>query len=78
MILGMFYSGTRTANFMIVGGVAFFTLLSLNNGKVLLTSVLLLLFGLVLYFGPFYGENRLKKLPLEIFRMTPYTCLMGQ
>jgi putative inorganic carbon (hco3(-)) transporter len=61
-LISMSYSGTRTAYAQTAVGLAFFILMSLNNRKVFLASCVIVLMGLVVVFGPFYGStaNRIR------------------
>ena len=62
MVLGMTYSGTRTATAMIPLGFALFFLMNMDNKRVILFSCFLAVIFLGLYFGPFYSApiNRLR------------------
>jgi len=53
MLLGMGYSGTRTANVMLVAGIAMFVLLTLNKKPTRIFAVIASLIFLVLLYGPY-------------------------
>jgi putative inorganic carbon (hco3(-)) transporter len=56
MLLGTAYSGTRTANAMVIGGLAFFMLLTINKrSTIIFAAAGVVIFG-VLMFGPFSGN----------------------
>lgn len=56
MFLAMVASGTRTAFVMVPVGFGIFGLLTINNFKTILFSVVTLFVCLGIYFGPFYSE----------------------
>lgn len=61
MILGMAYSGTRTANAMIVAGLFIYVLLTFNNKN---TRIFTLIAGSILVaiiFGPFYSNPTINR-----------------
>jgi hypothetical protein len=62
MLMSMLYSGTRTATAMVAIGIVFLILLNINNVKVILTAMVLVVVCGVLFFGPFYGGtiNRIR------------------
>lgn len=61
MLLGMSYSGTRTANAMLAGGIAFFLLLTINKkSSKIFASVAVLAFLFVLY-APIYSSPTLNR-----------------
>jgi putative inorganic carbon (hco3(-)) transporter len=61
MILGMSYSGTRTANAMLAGGIVFFLLLTIKKrSSKLFASVAVLAFLFVLY-APIYSSSTLNR-----------------
>lgn len=57
MLMGMTFSGTRTAYAMIPAGFSLYFLLTLNNLKTVVFGAVLSLAVVVLLFGPFYGGN---------------------
>ncbi len=61
IILGMSYSGTRTANFMLVGGLALYILMTIYQKKTqILAGVTGIIFLFVLY-APIYGNVTLNR-----------------
>jgi putative inorganic carbon (HCO3(-)) transporter len=61
MILGMGYSGTRTSNAALVGGIAFFILLYFNNKSARILAVVSAFLFVLLLFGPFYGNRTIQR-----------------
>ncbi|MGC1241302.1 MAG: O-antigen ligase family protein [Chryseosolibacter sp.] len=57
LLLAMSYSGTRTAIALVAVGVAFYITIMLHNRRTLVASAVMVMFGLVLLFGPFYGST---------------------
>jgi hypothetical protein len=55
MLVSMTFSGTRTAMAMVIIGVAFFMLMTMLKKETLIGSVVIMIFGAVMLFGPFYG-----------------------
>ena len=55
MLVAMSYSGTRTAMAMVIVGIAFFMILTMLKRETLVGSVLIVIFGAAMLFGPFYG-----------------------
>jgi hypothetical protein len=55
LLVGVSYSGTRTAIALVVVGVAFYITVMLHNRRTLIASAFLVFFGLIMLFGPFYG-----------------------
>lgn len=53
LLLGMLYSGTRTANAMFLGGLVMFILLTINRRSTMVFTVFAVIAFLVLMFGPF-------------------------
>jgi hypothetical protein len=62
MALGMAYSGTRTAYFMIPAGLAIYILMTITNRRTLLFMAGFLMFFVVLMFGPFSGNNTVNRI----------------
>jgi predicted membrane protein len=60
-LLGMSYSGTRTAIFALVAGLSFFVLMTINNIKTLLFAVFCSLVIGFLLFAPIYGNVTLNR-----------------
>lgn len=62
LLVAMSYSGTRTAMALVAVGIAFYIIIMLHNRKTLIASVIMVIFGAALLFGPFYGGtiNRLR------------------
>jgi hypothetical protein len=61
MLMGMAFSGTRTANAMIVGGLALFVPLTINKRSTIVFSALALAVFAVLMFGPFSGNATINR-----------------
>lgn len=61
MLLGMAYSGTRTANAMAVAGLALFVLLTVNNKATRIFAISGGLILLVILYGPFYGNATINR-----------------
>jgi hypothetical protein len=59
MLLGMSYSGTRTANAMLVGGAAFFILLTINKRSSKLFAFVAVLAFLFVMYAPIYSSATL-------------------
>lgn len=57
LLVAMSYSGTRTAIALIAVGVAFYITIMLHNRRTLIASAVMVFFGLILMFGPFYGST---------------------
>jgi putative inorganic carbon (HCO3(-)) transporter len=62
MTVGMAYSGTRTAYFIIPAGLAVYALMTINNRKTLLFMVSFILLFVVLIFGPFYSNGTINRM----------------
>jgi O-antigen ligase len=62
MLLGMAYSGTRTAYAAFLGGVFFFILISWQNQSTRIFSIASLLFLLVFLYFPYYGNNTINRI----------------
>jgi putative inorganic carbon (hco3(-)) transporter len=56
LLMGMAYSGTRTANAMVLGGLVLFMLLTINKRSTIIFSVFAVAAFLLLMFGPFGGN----------------------
>ena len=61
MLMGMAFSGTRTANAMLIGGLALFIPLTINKRSTVLFSVLAVGVFAVLMFGPFSGNATINR-----------------
>jgi len=61
MYLGMAYSGTRTADGMIVAGLGFYILLTLHRRATRIMAVVATLVFLFLLFVPYYSNNTLNR-----------------
>lgn len=62
VILGVGYSGTRTAYFVIAAGVALYILMNITNKRTLVfASFCFLAFGFILY-GPVYGNATINRI----------------
>jgi putative inorganic carbon (hco3(-)) transporter len=57
MLLAMGYSGTRTANAMIVGGLALYILLTINKKNTKILAIVSGVVFLVLLYGPFHNAS---------------------
>jgi hypothetical protein len=55
MLVAMSYSGTRTAMAMVLIGVVFFMIMTMLKRETLIGSVVIMVFGAAMLFGPFYG-----------------------
>ena len=55
MLISMSYSGTRTAMAMVPIGIIFFIIMTLRNKEAIIGSVVIVIIGIILLFGPFYG-----------------------
>ena len=62
MCLGMAYSGTRTAYFMVPAGLSIYMLMTITNRRTLLFMVSFLVFFIVLIFGPFYSNGTINRI----------------
>lgn len=61
MVLGMSYSGTRTANAMVVGGIGLFLMLTINRTSSKIFAVLALLSFLFVLYAPIYSSATLNR-----------------
>jgi cell division protein FtsW (lipid II flippase) len=61
MLMGMAFSGTRTANAMVIGGLVFFMLLTINKRSTQVFAVAAGMVFLVLMFGPFSGNPTINR-----------------
>jgi cell division protein FtsW (lipid II flippase) len=61
MLLGMIYTGTRTASVMAVGGIVMFVLLTFNKRKTRTFALFAGIIFAVLVYGPFYGNASLNR-----------------
>ncbi|MFM9840186.1 MAG: O-antigen ligase family protein [Cyclobacteriaceae bacterium] len=57
MIIAMSFSGTRTATAMVPAGAFMYILMHINNRKTLIALVFLVVCGLAILYGPFYGTS---------------------
>ncbi|MBO9154223.1 O-antigen ligase family protein [Chitinophaga sp. GCM10012297] len=62
MSLGMAYSGTRTAFFMIPSGLSVYILMTITNKKTMLFAIGFLMMFCTLVFGPFYGNSTINRI----------------
>ncbi len=53
MLLGMAYSGTRTANIMVTGGILMFVLLSMDKASTRILAITCTMIFVVLMYGPY-------------------------
>lgn len=61
MLMGMAFSGTRTANAMLIGGLALFVPLTINKRRTILFAALAAGVFAVLMFGPFSGNATINR-----------------
>jgi putative inorganic carbon (HCO3(-)) transporter len=61
LLMAMAFSGTRTANAMVLGGVVFFILLTINKRSTIIFSVAAAVVFLALLFGPFSGNPTINR-----------------
>jgi len=61
MLLGMSYSGTRTANAMIVGGLILYILLTINNKRTKNFAIISTLIFLFIMYVPVYSNSTLNR-----------------
>lgn len=62
MSLGMAYSGTRTAFFMIPAGLSLYILMTITNKKTMVFAISFLMLFCTLVFGPFYGNSTINRI----------------
>jgi putative inorganic carbon (HCO3(-)) transporter len=62
LMVSMSYSGTRTAYAQTAVGLAFFMLMTLHNRRIFIFSCMMVMFGVAIVVGPFYGStaNRIR------------------
>lgn len=61
MILGMGYSGTRTAYAVLLAGIAFFILFNIDKANIQKFGAVMLFVFLVVMFGPFSGNGTVRR-----------------
>jgi putative inorganic carbon (HCO3(-)) transporter len=61
MIMGMGYSGTRTANAIIVAGLAFFILLHFDNKSTRIFGIVATLVFIFIIYGPIHGNKTIDR-----------------
>ncbi len=61
IILGVAYSGTRTAYFIIVAGIVLYVLMTITSPKTLATACVLLLGLVFIIYGPIYGNRTINR-----------------
>ncbi|HUB61227.1 MAG TPA: O-antigen ligase family protein [Puia sp.] len=61
LLMSMAYSGTRTANAMVLGGIVFFMLLTINKRSTIIFSAVTVVVFLVLLFGPFSSNPTINR-----------------
>lgn len=61
MILGMGYSGTRTAYVTILAGLAFYILLNFDKKSTRIFGIASFIFVIVILFAPFYGGGTIQR-----------------
>ena len=57
MVMGMAFSGTRTAYVMLPIGLAFYVLMTITSRRTMVFAAVAVLMGLGVFFGPFYGST---------------------
>lgn len=57
LLIAMSYSGTRTAIALVAVGIAFYITIMLHNRRTMIASAVMVFFGVILMFGPFYGST---------------------
>jgi hypothetical protein len=62
MTMGMAYSGTRTATFMLVLEVFLFILMTINEKKTIVFSGVCAVIGVLVLFAPIYGNGTINRL----------------
>jgi putative inorganic carbon (hco3(-)) transporter len=62
MTIGMAYSGTRTATFMLVLEVFLFILMTINERRTLIFSMVCAVIGVFVLFAPIYGNGTINRL----------------
>ncbi|WP_153796257.1 O-antigen ligase family protein [Foetidibacter luteolus] len=62
LLLGMSYSGTRTATLLFTAGLVLYFLMNIANKKALALSCFFLVVFVVLIYGPFYGNTTLNRI----------------
>ena len=61
MILGMAYSGTRTATFSLIGGLVLYVFLTINKTRTLLFAVVCTFLFIFVLFAPIYSNTTLNR-----------------
>ncbi|HET6252716.1 MAG TPA: O-antigen ligase family protein [Puia sp.] len=61
LLMGMAYSGTRTANAMVLGGMVLFMLMTINKKSTVIFSVFAVAAFLLLMYGPFGGNPTINR-----------------
>ncbi|WP_341839529.1 O-antigen ligase family protein [Chitinophaga caseinilytica] len=62
MALGMAYSGTRTAYFMIPAGLSLYVLMTITNRRTMFFAIGFMMLFCVLIFGPFYSNGTINRI----------------
>lgn len=62
VILGVAYSGTRTAYLIIIAAILVFVLMTITNKRTLVFACLFVLGFMALLFGPFYGNPTINRI----------------
>jgi hypothetical protein len=57
MLVGMSYSGTRTANAMVLGGLALYILLTINKKNTKILAIISTFVFLILLYGPIHNQT---------------------
>jgi putative inorganic carbon (HCO3(-)) transporter len=61
ILMGMAYSGTRTANVMVLGGLVLFMILTIDKRSTILFTIASVFVFLLLMFGPFSGNATINR-----------------
>lgn len=61
-LLGMSYSGTRTANFMMVMGVVMYSMMTFTNKNTLIFIMIASMVFVIIMYGPIYGNNTVNRI----------------
>ena len=62
LLIGMSYSGTRTANFMLVLGIVLYILMTITNKKTLFFACISILLFLFILYAPIYGNVTINRI----------------
>lgn len=62
VVLGMAYSGTRTAYFIFFSGAVLYILMTINNLSTMITACLFFMAFVVIMWGPIYGNQTINRI----------------